>query len=72
MQAENERDQNCSCDYFGGCISLIQPCDTVINTPFKDHVNSAAEKHHCEDLDKWTIGTFTARERSRKRKKGHQ
>jgi hypothetical protein len=47
----------------GGCTSLIQPCDTTVNKPFKDHVKEVAAEHYNNNLDKWTEGKFTTLER---------
>jgi len=47
----------------GGCTGLVQPCDTVLNKPFKDHIKAAATRHYDENLERWTEGKFTASER---------
>ena len=47
----------------GGCTSLIQPLDVVINKPFKAIVKRLATQHMQERLDDYVNGTITAGER---------
>ena len=47
----------------GGCTSLIQPVDVVINKPFKERVEKFATEHMQENLDSYVNGTIPAKER---------
>jgi hypothetical protein len=46
-----------------GGTSLIQPCDTVVNKPFKNAVKLEAAKHCEENLDDWTTDKVTTSDR---------
>ena len=47
----------------GGCTSLIQPVDVVVNKPFKEVVDRLATTHMQENLDDYVRGKITASER---------
>ena len=40
----------------GGCASLIQPVDVVVNKPFKEVVDRLATTHMQENLDDYVKG----------------
>ena len=44
----------------GGCTSLIQPLDVVVNKPFKAAINYLATQHMQEKLDDYVDGRISA------------
>ena len=47
----------------GGCTSLIQPLDVVVNKPFKSVIDRLATQHMQERLDDYVNGRISAKER---------
>lgn len=47
----------------GGCTSLLQPLDVVVNKPFKAAINRLATQHMQEKLDDYVNGRISAKER---------
>lgn len=62
----NKLEKDCNTDITfvpGGCTSLIQPLDVVVNKPFKDRINQLASQHMQENLDSYVKGKISAKER---------
>lgn len=46
----------------GGCSSLIQPLDVVVNKPFKAVINRLATQHMQDNLDDYVHAKISAKE----------
>ncbi len=59
-----EKDCNTEVTFVpGGCTSLLQPLDVVVNKQFKAAINHLATKHMEENLDAYVNGRISAKER---------